>query len=171
MLSPFLLLEYAMAIPFHYTPAPSIQKFDGYYAFLSNFWICNIQYEGETYSSVEHAYVAAKTTDPFIREQIRASGSPGQVKRFGRSIVLRPNWNEIRIPTMRALVAQKFQDEELRTKLLATGVAALIEGNHWGDRFWGVYQGQGENHLGRILMEVRALALTKSLFPRTPFTK
>jgi predicted NAD-dependent protein-ADP-ribosyltransferase YbiA (DUF1768 family) len=30
------------------------------------------------------------------------------------------------------------------------------EGNTWNDRFWGVCRGSGLNHLGRILMEVRA---------------
>ena len=40
-------------------------------------------------------------------------------------------------------------------KLLATGDAQLEEGNTWGDRIWGVYQGQGDNRLGKILMKVR----------------
>lgn len=42
--------------------------------------------------------------------------------------------------------------------LIATGDAILREGNHWGDRFWGVdaRTGEGENHLGRLLMELRA---------------
>ena len=33
--------------------------------------------------------------------------------------------------------------------------ALLEEGNTWGDRVWGVCQGQGENRLGKILMKVR----------------
>jgi hypothetical protein len=33
----------------------------------------------------------------------------------------------------------------------------LVEGNRWGDQFWGVdlRTGLGENHLGKILMKVR----------------
>lgn len=38
---------------------------------------------------------------------------------------------------------------------LATGDAILIEGNTWGDRFWGVCEGFGQNHLGHVLMRVR----------------
>lgn len=41
--------------------------------------------------------------------------------------------------------------------LLDTGDAILEEGNHWNDTFWGVRlkNGQGQNHLGKILMQVR----------------
>ena len=52
----------------------------------------------------------------------------------------------------------KFRgDIDLRSLLVATGDRELIEGNTWGDTFWGVDKntGQGENHLGRILMELR----------------
>jgi predicted NAD-dependent protein-ADP-ribosyltransferase YbiA (DUF1768 family) len=31
----------------------------------------------------------------------------------------------------------------------------LIEENTWGDTFWGICKGQGENHLGRLLMQIR----------------
>jgi predicted NAD-dependent protein-ADP-ribosyltransferase YbiA (DUF1768 family) len=54
------------------------------------------------------------------------------------------------------LVLAKFvAHPDLRAKLLATGERPLVEGNHWGDRFWGVCDGQGENWLGRILVRVR----------------
>jgi predicted NAD-dependent protein-ADP-ribosyltransferase YbiA (DUF1768 family) len=39
--------------------------------------------------------------------------------------------------------------------LLETGDAELIEGNDWGDTFWGVCGGKGNNFLGKLLMEVR----------------
>jgi predicted NAD-dependent protein-ADP-ribosyltransferase YbiA (DUF1768 family) len=55
------------------------------------------------------------------------------------------------------LVRQKFREPKLRELLAGTRNAELIEGNYWGDRFWGVYvgDGKGENHLGKILMQVR----------------
>ncbi len=42
-------------------------------------------------------------------------------------------------------------------KLLATGARKLVEGNTWKNVFWGVdlRTGEGENHLGQILMQVR----------------
>lgn len=39
--------------------------------------------------------------------------------------------------------------------LLETVDADLVEGNHWKDRYWGVYNGSGENCLGQLLMMVR----------------
>jgi N-glycosidase YbiA len=56
---------------------------------------------------------------------------------------------------MRGLLRQKFSSGELYEKLLATGDALLVEGNSWGDRYWGQVQGTGENHLGKLLMQVR----------------
>jgi predicted NAD-dependent protein-ADP-ribosyltransferase YbiA (DUF1768 family) len=58
---------------------------------------------------------------------------------------------------MEDLVRQKFSNPALATRLLKTGEAVLEEGNTWGDRFWGVdaRTGEGENHLGLILMRVR----------------
>lgn len=56
---------------------------------------------------------------------------------------------------MKDLVFQKFKNEELKIKLLQTGNEELIEGNTWGDKFWGICNGVGENNLGKILMEIR----------------
>ena len=53
------------------------------------------------------------------------------------------------------VVARAWSDPEYRQRLLDTGDRELIEGNTWGDRFWGVCRGEGENKLGRILMRVR----------------
>ena len=48
----------------------------------------------------------------------------------------------------------------MRSKLEETRGSELIEGNTWGDRFWGVSRGIGENHLGKILMEERGEEFT-----------
>ena len=45
--------------------------------------------------------------------------------------------------------------EATHANLLATGKATLVEGNSWGDTFWGVCRGKGKNMLGKILMRVR----------------
>lgn len=142
----------------------AIENFKEEYAFLSNFWPCAVSFEGDIYPSVEHAYVAAKTTDLELRLMIKATPTAGRVKRFGRGLVLRHNWDRMRIPVMRQLLLSKFGDPALKAKLLATGEQALIEGNTWGDRFWGVYLGSGENNLGKLLMERRSMLRTNSLF-------
>ena len=65
---------------------------------------------------------------------------------------------------MRPLLKKKFDNNhpELQQKLLATGDEELVEGNYWGDTIWGVCEGVGENHLGKMLMEIRT-ELKKSL--------
>lgn len=70
---------------------------------------------------------------------------------------LRPDWEKVKIPIMREIkVLQYFQNPEQIWKLMATGERPLIEGNKWHDTFWGVCNGKGENHLGKIQMEIRA---------------
>jgi predicted NAD-dependent protein-ADP-ribosyltransferase YbiA (DUF1768 family) len=58
---------------------------------------------------------------------------------------------------MRELLRQKFAKPSiLADRLIDTGNCQLIEGNYWGDTFWGVCKGKGENWLGKLLMEIRA---------------
>lgn len=133
-----------------------IDRFSGDYRFLSNFWLCQVPMEDEWYASVEHAYQAAKTLNPEARMRIKNARGPGDAKKLGNQVVLRGDWDLVRIQYMRHLVWQKFAlHQHLRDKLIATGNAELVEGNTWGDRFWGVCRGVGENNLGKILMEVR----------------
>lgn len=138
-----------------------IDKFTGEYRFLSNFWPSPIYFEGEVYVSVEHAYQAAKTLDPVEREIIQGLIKPGSAKRAGRKSTIRPDWEEIKIDIMRGLLMTKFSWPGEQALLIKTGNAELIEGNWWGDRFWGVCEGVGENHLGKLLMEVREVCFQK----------
>lgn len=142
-------------------PQPAISRieaFTGPYFFLSNFSHSPVEFEGEVYPTVEHAYAAAKTQDPNERERIRFAITPGEAKRIGRQVALRSGWDDVRVDVMRGLLAKKFVvDSDLALKLQATGDAELLEGNTWGDRFWGVCGGQGRNQLGQLLMERREL--------------
>lgn len=134
-----------------------ITSFDGKYRFLSNFFSCPVPYEGLIFPSSEHAFVAAKTEDPQTRLRIVACPSAGEVKKLGRSIPLRPDWDDIRLGQMEKIVRSKFMHNSiLRIQLVLTKDAELIEGNWWGDKFWGVCEGVGENHLGKILMKIRS---------------
>lgn len=133
-----------------------INRFEDDYRWLSNFWPCRVRLWGKEYDCVEKAYVAAKTTDEELREQIRLFKTPGEAKRYGRKIKLREDWDEIKVTIMATLVRRKFYNNaDLGEKLLDTGIAIIVEGNTWGDTFWGVCNGKGENRLGRILMMVR----------------
>ena len=88
-----------------------IEEFTGEYRWLSNFYPYKITMDGEEYASVEHAFVAAKTLDPDLRKTIRAITDPGTCKKFGRTITLRPGWNDIRLSVMEELVRRKFSPD------------------------------------------------------------
>lgn len=134
-----------------------IYAFDGEFRFLSNFYPSEIRFEGMTFQTVEHAFQAAKTVDRERREWIRLSNTPGIAKRRGRKIQLRPHWEGIKIDVMRLLLREKFYGAPgLAGKLRATAGRELIEGNTWGDHFWGICNNHGYNHLGILLMEIRA---------------
>jgi ribA/ribD-fused uncharacterized protein len=133
----------------------TIDSFKGNYRFLSNFWPAPIELFGLLYATTEHAYQAAKCECFFDSDRIRFATTPGKAKRMGQTVAMRENWDLIKVDIMRLITKLKYVNEDLRELLLSTGDAQLIEGNTWGDTFWGVCDGQGENHLGRILMEVR----------------
>jgi ribA/ribD-fused uncharacterized protein len=133
-----------------------IDSFRGAHRFLSNFHPCRVALDGEVYRSVEHAYQAAKTTNRERRKEVH-SLTAGRAKRWGSALPLRPDWEAVKLGMMRDLLRQKFLgDEGLATQLHATGDQDLIEGNTWGDTYWGVCRGRGHNHLGRLLMQVRS---------------
>jgi len=67
----------------------------------------------------------------------------------------RYDWDEVRVDIMHSILISKFSDIHLMDKLVATGNAELIEKNSWGDVFWGVCKGVGENRLGKLLMGLR----------------
>ena len=69
---------------------------------------------------------------------------------------MRSDWEDVKFDVMYDIVKAKFtQNEDLKRKLLDTEGYYLEEGNNWGDKIWGVVNGVGENHLGKILMRVR----------------
>ena len=139
------------------TGEPVIRLFRGENAFLSNFYECPVIYDGLEFGSAEAAFQAAKCECMGERMKF-ISLDPNQAKRLGRHVRLRSGWDEVKLMVMRDIMEAKFRNPELKRKLLATGDATLIEGNYWGDSYWGITKGgtgEGENHLGRILMPVR----------------
>lgn len=132
-----------------------IGTFDGKYRFLSNFWPCVIHYQGGVYMTTEHAYQAAKTLDQGERWRIANCSTPGQAKKLGNMITLRADWEDVKLQVMYDICWEKFNIPELKEALIGTGDRELIEGNWWNDVYWGMCRGKGENHLGKILMDIR----------------
>lgn len=140
-----------------------VSEFRGPYRWLSNFHEVPIEFEGDTYPSTEAAYQAAKCANIedralfFSDKKITSATAKG----LGSQVELRDDWNEdIRLNIMFDLNRQKFlNNKDLGDKLLATSEAILMEGNLWGDTFWGVdlKSGVGKNYLGRLLMDVREI--------------
>jgi ribA/ribD-fused uncharacterized protein len=135
-----------------------IDSFRGKFSFLSNFHSALTCYEAVLYPTSEHAFQAAKSFRPEDREQIRRARTPAEAKKLGRYVNLRPDWDQVRTNVMFYVVLDKFaRNPKLLRDLLATRHLPLIEGNTWGDTFWGQVNGKGENHLGKTLMSVRSL--------------
>jgi ribA/ribD-fused uncharacterized protein len=133
-----------------------IRSFTGKYYFLSNFYPIQMRVNDYSFPSLEHAYQAAKSENPHDWAYIRGLASPGQAKGAGRRLKIRPDWDDIKIEVMRELIEIKFNNPQLRQRLLDTGDAQLVEGNNWNDVFWGVCRGIGRNHLGQLLMQERS---------------
>lgn len=128
-----------------------IDKFENQFEFLSNFFPCF-----ERNKTVEHFYQAAKTDDPIERHKVIDTATPAGAKKAGRKVTIRPDWDSIKLSVMEELLRTKFNDPHLRQALVSTGSEELVEGNWWGDTYWGVCKGVGENHLGKLLMKLRA---------------
>lgn len=138
-----------------------IESFSGPYRFLSNFYefrwpiVCEHRFR---YYTVENAYQAAKSMYHNDRKDIKDL-SAAKAKIAGNNLRnIRPDWEQVKRAIMLELSLQKYiHNEDCREWLLDTGNAELIEGNHWGDTYWGVCNGRGENHLGKLLMQVREI--------------
>jgi ribA/ribD-fused uncharacterized protein len=137
-----------------------IESFSDDFRFLSNFHPSPLTLQKIVYPTVENAYQAMKSEDYDVRKHI-STLTPGEAKKFGRTFKIVDYWEyEIQgVPykedVMYRLVLMKFTDPTLREALAATKGFELIEGNYWGDTFWGVCKGVGENRLGKILMRIR----------------
>lgn len=138
---------------------PSVPGIFGFkrepYQFLSNMARVWVDFEERSYFSVEHAYQAAKTLDLRQRQALFSEPSPYQAKRIGSGLVVRQDWHQIKLRVMEDLLRQKFNTEPFKLKLKCTGDAYIEETNHWGDTYWGVCKGKGDNHLGELIMKIR----------------
>ncbi len=123
---------------------------------MSNFYPATVTFDGQEWPSVEHAYQAAKTNSKTQREAIHRLPSARDAKKMGKLVDVRSDWDDVKVDIMYALVKEKFsRHSHLQALLLATEDAEIVEGNWWGDTFWGVCKGQGLNNLGKILMRIR----------------
>lgn len=129
-------------------------KFRGDFSFLSNFAESPIEFRGFMFPTAEHAYQAAKAVLEEDFHSIRTARSPVVAKRLGQKIQIRNDWKKVKIKVMREILEIKFSIPELERKLIQIK-GPIIEENDWGDTFWGVCNGVGQNNIGKILMLIR----------------
>lgn len=132
------------------------------YRWLSNFHLADVFFDGVRFPATENAYVYAKMPEDLrehrsalVQELVRCT--PKEAKRLGREQVpLRRDWEQVKFDVMSSVVFDKFyRHPDLRYSLVMTGSKYLEETNGWGDQYWGVCDGIGQNMLGKILMRVR----------------
>ena len=128
------------------------------YGAFSNFAAFPIRLKGKTWPTSEHYFQAQKFAGHPDEEEIRTTPSPMIAARKGRSRKrpFRRDWDAVKEEVMLEALRAKFsQHEELRTLLLGTGDATLVE-HTTNDAYWGDGgDGSGKNRLGALLMKVR----------------
>ena len=102
-------------------------------------------------------------------EDVRRAATPKLAAAIGRDRKrpLRPDWESVKDDVMRRGVLAKFRRyAAIRDILLSTGDEEIVE-NSPGDRYWGIgADGTGQNRLGTILMETRAILRAEAAPPQ-----
>ena len=147
-----------------------VKEFRGEYFFLSNYYETPMEWRNLDFRSAEQAFAYAKTffakSDYYgeeYRTEILNAKTPGDAKKIGRNALINVEaWDRYKVMYMREIVHAKFATGHgLVGPLINTGAMMLVEGNNWGDKFWGrcldSASGKmvGLNTLGVLLMEER----------------
>lgn len=145
---------------------PERQLWGEEFEFLSNFSPSELElntpdepFDGWLVPTVEHAYQAAKTLDALQRIEILEAPTPGQAKKLGQNVSLRPNWDLVKRDAMKRHLQAKFANGSLARRL-GEIEGEIVEWNTWHDTVWGKcicedHDGAGQNLLGKQLMEIR----------------
>lgn len=137
-------------------------------AYLSNFYPCDFNINGQSFDCAEKAYQYAKVMNlsaPEIARQIYDAKTLRACKKLSHDMKPTAAWDRDKRGIMKVIVQEKFSKvDDIRAKLLSTGNDRLIEAT--SDGYWGagaligsklLKNGKwtGRNELGMILGEVR----------------
>lgn len=132
------------------------------YGAFSNLYRRDVAFEGETFSTSEHAYQAGKARKLAVRKWLMEAPSPALLAMAAHGLYywdIAPGWSTTKFDRMRAVLRAKFaQHPDLRDLLMSTGEARLVESatvDNEVNRLWGEVNGVGRNMLGLLLMELR----------------
>ena len=136
-------------------------------AWIKN-WFSNFQpfevplrYDQYVFTTPEHFYQAMKSEKHGYRLMVSFMGVPGQAKKAGNKVELRPDWEDIKLDVMEAALRYKFQPGTKWHDQLMSTTEDIVERNNWHDNFWGDCEcdrcndAPGLNHLGELLMKIR----------------
>lgn len=132
---------------------------NGWYVF-DNFAPFQVSWRGKLYPTSEHAYQAAHffETNPELSERIRLAKSPREASDMANenAHLEDPDWQSKKLEIMREIVRTKLEQHPyVRQILMESGDRPIVEMND-ADEFWGWGKTHdGQNHLGKIWMELR----------------
>lgn len=142
-------------IPMSTQPNNKTCSFSGELNFCSNFYYAEILYKGQKFKTAEHAYQWSKCKHDADKAAICEAKTPVEAKKIGKKATIIDNWDNSRIPIMYEILKCKFSLPFLKEKLINTGDQELVNENYWRDTVFGVYNKEGDNWLGRLLMRIR----------------
>lgn len=156
---PILLIE---QVPATLTEIRFYRANEKPYGAFSNLFRRAITFEETEFPTAEHAYQAGKARKKAVRDWILSAPTPSLVAMAAHGLYtwdIVPNWSKMKFDRMREVLRAKYtQHEDLRTLLLSTGEARLVEScrtDNPVNRTWGEVNGKGLNMLGVLLMEIR----------------
>lgn len=165
-------IYYKKPIRVIYTEMPVIdvkeskEGFQGNRRWLSNMWPCDIKLGQYNFQSSEAAYQAFKFTknESSIIEKLQKLPAISSKVFARQNPITNSDFEAKKLEYMEKVLRIKFSNPFLERKLFLTGSDELVEYNDWGDTFWGVYNNEGENNLGKILMKIREEIKRKNTF-------
>lgn len=131
-----------------------VTEFKGDNFFLHTAKLCNFQYDGFYWESIDVAFDYARVIDKSNAYRFLGLNSC-QSKLLANSLPNVENWDSIKLDVMYELNKCKFlQNRDLMDRLCSTDYY-LANNNSYGDSYWGIHNGVGKNYLGLILMLIR----------------
>ena len=131
---------------------------------FSNFSSFKLHWKGYDWMTSEHAYHSEKFEDAGVLEKLKSTRSAHEAMElaYANKDTCRSDWNNVKLKIMKDILRAKVEQHPyIKKKLLDSGDKKLIE-NSWRDAYWGWGDhGDGENHLGRLWMEVRGEMLNE----------
>jgi len=125
---------------------------------LSRFSDHSFELDGRLWQTVEHYYQAMKFDNASYKEKIANASDAATARKLGeaRFKKKRADLKQVRKTLMtRALYIKAKTHNEVSSRLLETGDVSLVENSQF-NYYWGCGRDhRGDNHYGKILMNVR----------------